>query len=309
MVAHPARAGEGWAMDETGPVAGESAIKEGSVVLLVDREGRVLLQQRDDNIGPAGVGRWAIPGGGREGDENPLETALREFDEETTARLRQVRHVTTYSPPGDPWMKNHRLHIFLAQDDVPRESIEVLEGMDFQYWPTDELAGLPMNPNSRRYLEELLTTGIIERAARREAFSRDGVAVAALDRWGRVLLTRPTDGGRPGDWGLPGGAIGDGESADRACFRHFEALTGDVLESLKLEGVRRRAGGDWMLPGESLHVYYFDPDLDAEQLDLPAATEVLYLHPGDVEGTALVEWAREALVRFFAGGAYRAMFH
>ena len=296
-------------MDEAGPVGDRRALKEGSAVLVVDREGRVLLQQRDDNIGPAGVGRWAIPGGGREGDESPLETALREFEEETTARLRQLRHVTTYSPPGDPWMKIHRLHIFVAQDDVPRESIEVLEGMDFQYWPVAELAGLPMNPNSRRYLDELQATGIIERAARRGAFARDCVAVAALDRWGGVLLTRPADGGRPGDWGLPGGAIADGESADRGAFRHFEALTGEVLESLKLEGVRRRAGGDWSLPGENMHLYYFDPDLDAEQLDLPAGAEAMYLRPGDMGETALVTWVREALERFFAGGAYKAMFH
>lgn len=287
----------------------EPQLKEGSAVLLVDREGRVLLQQRDDNIGPAGVGRWAIPGGGREGDEDPLATALREFEEETTARLQQVRHVTTYSPPGDPWMKIHRLHIFVAQDDVRREEIEVLEGMDFQYWPVAKLGDLPMNPNSRRYLAELEESGIIARAARREAYHRDSVAVAQLDRWGRVLVMRPADGGRPGDWGLPGGPLDAGESADRASFRHFEALTGEVLENLRLEGVHRRASGAWVLPGENLHLYYFDADLDVEELDTPASGEAAYLGPRELASVPLVAWTAELLEGFFAGAAYRAMFH
>ena len=50
---------------------------EGSSVILIDRAGRVLLQQREDDEPPAGYGRWAIPGGHRQGEESHRETALR----------------------------------------------------------------------------------------------------------------------------------------------------------------------------------------------------------------------------------------
>ncbi|MCA9821815.1 MAG: NUDIX domain-containing protein, partial [Dehalococcoidia bacterium] len=65
---------------------------EGSAILLVDPTGRVLLQQRDDNVPPAGYGRWAVPGGGREGDETPEQTVRREFLEETGVPLQSVVH-------------------------------------------------------------------------------------------------------------------------------------------------------------------------------------------------------------------------
>ena len=71
------------------------ARREGSIVILFDYEGRLLLQQRDDDGPPEGYGRWAIPGGGREGDESPRDTALREFAEETDVHLERLRFYRT----------------------------------------------------------------------------------------------------------------------------------------------------------------------------------------------------------------------
>ncbi len=47
----------------------------------------VLVYQRDDFPGLRYAGMWDLPGGGREGDETPVECALREVEEEFSLRL------------------------------------------------------------------------------------------------------------------------------------------------------------------------------------------------------------------------------
>lgn len=50
----------------------------------------VLVYQRDDFPGLRYAGMWDLPGGGREGDETPVECALRELEEEFGIRVDPV---------------------------------------------------------------------------------------------------------------------------------------------------------------------------------------------------------------------------
>ncbi len=282
---------------------------EGSAVLLVDREGRVLLQQRDDNVPPAGAGRWAIPGGRAEGDEDPLATALREFEEETGARLEQLRHFGTYAPWRDAWMKRFVLHLFVAQDDVPREAVQVLEGVDFQYYDPGDAVALPLNPVTQRFLYEVLGSPVYRAACRREATGERWTGVLEIDRWGRVLVVRPGPGGRPGEWDIPGGVVSAVESPDRAGLRVFDSWTGHVLESMNLFRVYTREAGLPLAPARWNHFYHFDEDVQVEDLGLPAGVEAAYVGPSDVEEWPLAGYARVVLEDFFVSPAYKAMFH
>ena len=47
----------------------------------------VLVYQRDDFPGLRYAGMWDLPGGGREGEETPVECALRELEEEFGIRV------------------------------------------------------------------------------------------------------------------------------------------------------------------------------------------------------------------------------
>lgn len=64
----------------------------GAVVIIVDEQGRILLQQRR-----IPYGRWGIPGGLMELGESTEETARREVFEETNLTVGQLNLINVYS--------------------------------------------------------------------------------------------------------------------------------------------------------------------------------------------------------------------
>lgn len=286
---------------------------EGSAVLLVARDGRVLLQQRDDHHPPAGYGRWAIPGGRREGGESPRETALREFEEETGIRLERLRSFGTVEPGENPSQPHWTIHLFFADDEVPEEEVRCYEGLAFRYWTPEEARVLPMNPGGRQMLEAFLESDKYRGLRRLKARERAGVGVIELDRWGRVLLQlRDADlppERWPDTWSLPGGMIEPGEPADAAALREFEEETGALLEELKLFRVYRAGKELPGLIGYDEHVYYVDADLDEALLEVNEGQAFRYFAPDELDGLAMPGHARAILGEFFASPAYRAMFH
>jgi 8-oxo-dGTP diphosphatase len=282
-------------------------------VVLIDPQGRVLLQQRDDDRPPAGYGRWAIPGGGREGEESPRETALREFEEETGVRLERLRFYATVTREAAPDLFVDRLDIFFADDEVPRERIEVNEGLDFQYWSPGEAEGLSMNPATRRMLNDFLASDKYRgTVAWRAEGPKTGVSILELDRWGRVLLQlRDADlppERFPNQWSTVGGMMEAGEAPDSAAFREFEEETGQLLESLKLYRVFRQDE----LPGSGFaawHVYYVDADLEEDALEVNEGQALRYFGPDEIEELPMPPAARTILEGFFVSPAYKAMFH
>ena len=287
--------------------------REGSVVFLFDGEGRILLQQRDDDVGPAGYGRWAVPGGGREGEETPRETALREFEEETSIRLERLRFFTTLEKDQLEGFQNERLHLFFADDEVAPGSIEVREGLDFRFWAPDEIAGLAMNSATRALVGRFLDSDQYRGTLAMKAPYRVGASVLQLDRWGRVLLQlRDADLPRerfPDHWSLPGGLIEPGEAPDAAAFREFEEETGHRLDALKLFRVYRR---DPDLPTALVdvqHVYYIDGDIDEGLISVNEGQDFRYFAPGETADLRMPPHAQVILREFFDSPAYRAMFH
>ncbi|MEX2081222.1 MAG: NUDIX hydrolase [Dehalococcoidia bacterium] len=286
---------------------------EGSAVLLIDPAGRVLLQQRSDDHPPAGIGRWAIPGGRREGDETPRETALREFEEETGARLARLRFFGTFTRENAPGLAVRELRLFFADDEVPREGIEVNEGLDFQYWSPAEAVELRMNPPVRLMLERFFAHDLYRGTVALKAPFLAGVSIIEMDRWGRVLL-QLRDADLPADrfpshWGLPGGLIDAGEAPDAAAIREFEEETGHLLEKLKLFRVYRR---EPELPGamvDVLHVYFEDADLEEELVEVGEGQAFRYHALSDLEGLEVVPAARTVLEEFFGSTHYKALFH
>jgi 8-oxo-dGTP diphosphatase len=62
----------------------------GAKIALI-HEDRLIAYKRDDKPGIPFPGLWDLPGGGREGDESPVECALRELEEEFSIRIEPER--------------------------------------------------------------------------------------------------------------------------------------------------------------------------------------------------------------------------
>jgi 8-oxo-dGTP diphosphatase len=119
----------------------------------------VLIYQRDDFPGLRYAGMWDLPGGGREGEETPIECALRETEEEFGLRLDPaaivwhrfypsadfaglvahffVAHITQahidairFGDEGQQWAMVHIDAVLAREDFVPRYKDRLRDYLD-----------------------------------------------------------------------------------------------------------------------------------------------------------------------------------
>ncbi|MFZ2014834.1 MAG: NUDIX hydrolase [Nocardioides sp.] len=98
-------------------------------VLLVDAEGRVLLQERDEHA-PIDPDRWGLSGGHLEPGESPEEGAYREVEEETGVRLAPgtltlFRSFEVFHPA---YGSVDAVHVFVGRVDLTDADIDCREG-------------------------------------------------------------------------------------------------------------------------------------------------------------------------------------
>lgn len=281
--------------------------------MLIAEDGSILLQQRSDDVPPAGIGRWTAPGGGREGAEDPRATALREFEEETGVRLQRLRFFESVSPLEVPELLPRLLHVFFADDRVPRDQIQVFEGLDFQYHHPDSFAELRMNQGTRNLLDRFLASDSYRGTVSLLQPHKAGVGVIALDRWGRALL-QLRDADLPPDrypncWSIPGGILEPNEAPDAGAFREFEEETGILLADLSLFRLYRKDPDFPTSITDLYHVYYADPDIDEAEIEVNEGQAFRYWGPSELSTVEMPIHARAILEEFFASAHYKRLFH
>ncbi|MET9252695.1 NUDIX domain-containing protein [Streptomyces sp. NPDC003717] len=94
--------------DPAAPAA--NSLVPAASVIVVDADGRVLLQRRVDN------GKWALPGGRMEIGETLPGCAVRETREETGLDVEVLGLVGTYTNPG---------HVFAYDDGEVRQEFSI----------------------------------------------------------------------------------------------------------------------------------------------------------------------------------------
>ena len=119
-------------------------------VLLVDHDGRILLQHCCDPSAPAGTRWWNTTGGGIDEGETSRQAAVRELREETGLQLHEDavgevvhRRVTEFSFAGASYRQ--REDYFLVQTGAfearptAHSELEMLAVLGMRWWSRDEL--------------------------------------------------------------------------------------------------------------------------------------------------------------------------
>ncbi|MGT2771006.1 NUDIX hydrolase [Streptococcus intermedius] len=110
--------------------------------ILTDKDGRVLLQLRRDKK------TWAIPGGAMELGESTLDTAKREFFEETGIKVQATRFLNVYSnfeevyPNGDKVQTVVMIYEFKALNDFDISDFHNEETLRLRFFSGDEITKL-----------------------------------------------------------------------------------------------------------------------------------------------------------------------
>lgn len=128
-------------------------------VVLVDRRGWVLLQERDEHpvIDPE---KWSLVGGHLDGDEDPATGASRELAEETGVEMSadELTFWRTFEVFHEAYDSTDRIWIYVAGCDLTDEDIVVGEGRQIVFVAPDAVESLDLSETARAAVPGFLTS-------------------------------------------------------------------------------------------------------------------------------------------------------
>jgi 8-oxo-dGTP pyrophosphatase MutT (NUDIX family) len=155
-------------------------------VILVDRQGRVLMQLRDDDPKIMFPGHWGLTGGAAHPDETPEQAARREVEEETGVALDRFEPFRAYyfSESGTgkksaTTRTDYELYLFHAPCETLAEDMICGEGRGLRFFAPDEMREIDIAYNHRDVLSDFFASALYTRYASGAAF--DDAAPADID--------------------------------------------------------------------------------------------------------------------------------
>lgn len=108
---------------------------------LVRYNGKYLLLKKQKDMIEENIGKWEVPGGRIEKDENPKDTLLREILEETGLRCRIIKELPLLEMTSGEY--HSRCHVFLAESDSEKVILSE-EHSDFVWKLPEEVKDMPL---------------------------------------------------------------------------------------------------------------------------------------------------------------------
>lgn len=137
-----------------------------SCVVLVDRRGWVLLQERDEHarIAPE---RWGFAGGHLEPGEDHLTAAVRELEEETGLRIApaDLTRVGELDIDHPETGSTGRIAMYAAATDLTDDDVECHEGRQIVFVDPATVTALPLSDSARLTLLPFLDSELYRRLA------------------------------------------------------------------------------------------------------------------------------------------------
>ncbi len=251
-----------------------------AAVVLVDRRGWLLLQERDENA-PVNPDQWSLVGGAVEDGESDHEAAVRELAEETEVAGVELSHVDTFSYFCDDCGEGHDLALYLALTDLTDREVVCHEGRQIVFVDPRTIHTLRWGRNLVHALPRIIGhPAYVERFGRSEPHGFG--CVLLVDAQGRLLLQErdehaPID---PDRWGLSGGHLEPGEDPESGAYREVEEETGVRLGPGTLEPF---ATFEVFHPGygsvDHVHVYVGRVDLTDDDIDCHEGRRIVFVEP------------------------------
>ena len=136
-----------------------------SVILLVDRKGRVLLMERDEHA-PRSANQWGMVGGHVEDGEDFEPAAYRELAEETGIRLaRGELELWTAEPFTYSDGHGGAYHVYIAGVDLTDDDIVVGEGRQIVFVDPADLRRLDLAESAAWFVPRFIDSDDYRRLA------------------------------------------------------------------------------------------------------------------------------------------------
>ena len=279
-----------------------------AAIVLVDSDGRLLLQERDEGA-PVDPDMWGMVGGGIDEGEDDADGARRELEEETGLTGIDLDRLDDFSFYCAGCAETHDVVLYVAFTDLTDADVECHEGRQIVFVDPTTVHTLDWNRALAVALPRVIgSASYVERFGRREP--RSFACVILVDPEGRVLL-QERDGNAPIDpdtWGMPGGHLEPGEQPETGAYRELREETGLRLSPGTLTLFTELAVYHPHYGSvDSNHIYVARVDLTDADVECHEGRQIVFVPPERARGLDLTMSAVLALPAFLDSDDYRRM--
>lgn len=248
----------------------------GTLVVITNEVGDVLMHLRDDTEGIWAPGTWAPMGGGAEPhDTDPHATGVRELNEEVGLQNVELFPMFRVDSDGYP------VHVFHGRWNGDPATLVLHEGTDLAFIAPADFDRLPMNASVKQDTRRVLDL-ITSKPA---PYGYDTLALIR-NRAGHLLLHRRDS--KPGTWSPNGGTPDAQDPGPAATVRH------QVREEIGLQVPLEHLLTHTADSGHRTYVFRGEWDGDPDSLVPADSTDLAFVDPRDMRGLPMSPLARYA---------------